>query len=178
MHSYTRALAVSFLAMSSFLGAPQAQAVTDYKSISAVACLPYGPNTLLSELSYTQKGITNPGTTNESVLCSIVSDGDQPWGPTAGASANWYAFYQAGAIPGRVACTAFVSNAAMSGNPVYSVTVNPANQLAGARNYLTLPLADTSNWGIGAPTMALCTITPKATLGGFTMSEGVITNTP
>lgn len=170
---------MSFIAIISCLSVPQAQAIQDYKAINAVICQPYGPNTLVSELSYTQKGVTNPGTTNESVLCSIVSDGDQAWSTTAGASANWYAFYQAGAIPGRVACTVFVSNAAIWSGPVYSVTINPANEMAGARNVLILPLADLSGaYGYGAPTVALCTITPKATLGGFTVHEKVITNTP
>ena len=179
MNTVARVATLSILAISCSLTATQAQAVEDYKAINAVVCQPYGPNTVVSELTYSQKGVTNPGTTNESVLCAINSDGDSAYSSTPGAGANMYAFYQAGSIPGRAACTLFVSNAAMVPGPVYSVTVNPANVPAGTRSALVLLLADTSGGLlIGAPSVALCTITPKATLAGFTFLESDITNKP
>lgn len=172
MQLVSRVAMLLTLAATGSLTAAPARALTDFKAVNAVDCQPYGPNTLTSELTYSQKGVTNPGTTNESVLCPIHSDSESAYSPNPGVSASLNAFYQAGNIPGRAACTVFVSNAAMASGPVYSVTVNPANVVAGARGKLTLDFADISGgWTIGAPSVALCTLTPKATLGGFTFYE-------
>ena len=64
---------------------------------------------------------------------------DTTYSSNAGKSAVLYAFYQAGAIPGRVACTVFVSNAAIVAGAVYWVTVNPANAAAGVRGSWACP---------------------------------------
>lgn len=156
-----------------------AHAANDRKAVNAANCQPYGPGTLASELTYDQRGITNPGTTNEAVLCVLPVDGDTVWSSTAGTSANAYVFYRAGAIAGKVACTAFVSSTAMVSGPTYSTSVSPSISAAYTRAYLTLQLADISgSWTIGAPTVLLCTITPKATLGGYTFNETVVTHLP
>lgn len=179
MSHYARLAALSFLGTLACLQASAAQATVDYKSVNAVMCQPYGPNTTASELSYNQKGISNPGTANESVLCAMSSDAEASWGTVAGGNAQIYAFFQTGAVPGRIACTAFVSSAAMANGPVYTITVNPADVAVNTRSQLALPLADTSTvWAIGAPTVILCTLTPKVTLGGFTIHEGVATDVP
>ena len=151
MNAYCRIATASMIALSSTLAVSPAQAI-DYKAINAVTCLPYGPNTTLSELTYNQKGITNPGTTNESVLCSVTSDAQVSYTTTPGESAQLNAFFQAGAIPGRAACTVWVSNSSMVSGPVYSMTLNPANSAAGERGYLVFDLADTSGiWGVAPP---------------------------
>lgn len=103
MNAITRVFALPLVVLGICMGAPEARAAADWKSITPSICQPYGPNTSASELSYTQKGITNPGTTNESVLCSLGSDGDSAWSNVNGGSGNIYVFYQVGGIPGRAA---------------------------------------------------------------------------
>jgi hypothetical protein len=175
--SHTIAAALVFLAAGSIM-AP-AHAASDFKAISPAGCHPYGPNTTDSELTYNQLGITNPGVTNESVLCSITTDGDTFWSSTPGTSATLYMWFRAGSTAGRVACTVWASNATMTSGATYSTTVNPSNSAAYARSFSTFSLADISGfWGGGPPLVALCTLTPKATLGGFTFREDIVTNTP
>ena len=154
-----------------------AGASLDYKLVDGTSCQPYGPGTTTAELTYNQLGITNPGTTNESVLCPMPSDGDVTWGPTPGASAGANVHYHVGAVAGRLACTAFVGKANIGGT-TYTVTVNPANSVAGTSSHLTLPLADSAGWGAGPPTVLLCTLTPKVTLAAIDFHEMVVTDTP
>lgn len=156
--------------------APAHAVADDWKNVVASVCLPYGPGTTFSELTYNQLGVTNPGTTNETVLCPIITDGDAGWSSTPG-SAYVFAFYRTGGIPGKVACTLFVSSATSASGPTYSLTSNPPNDPAATRNYLAFPLVDTSvSWSYAPPTVALCTLTPKASLGSFSFHETVITN--
>lgn len=154
-------------------------ASSDSKDIPASVCQPYGPGTTASELTYNQLGVTNPGITNESVLCPMTTDGELPWSSTPGGSAFVYAYYRTGASAGRVACTWFVSNSAVVPGPTYSVTANPGNIAANTRGLIGVDLADISDgWGRSPPTVALCTITPKTTLAIFLFQETVSTNVP
>lgn len=151
----------------------------DRKYIDATACQPYGPGTIAAELTYNQLGISNPGTTNESVLCPMPTDSESSWGSTVGAVGSVRVFFRAGSIPGRVACTVFISKASMSSGAVYTVTSNPPNSAANALTTLAINLADISgSWNVGPPAVLLCTLTPKVTLGGMYLDEQASTNTP
>ena len=67
----------------------------------------------------------------------------------------------------------------MDPGAVYSSTKNPPNSSANARAVLVVDLADVaSNWVAGPPTVLLCTLTPKATLGGIYLNENSLTDTP
>lgn len=172
------AVAILVLAVA-LAGSTSAQAISDWKNIAASSCQPYGPNTTVGELTYNQLGITNPGVTNESVLCPITTDGDNAWSSTAGTSAVIYVYFRTGAAIGRVVCTVFVSNAAMVSGPTYSVTSSLPDVAANTKAFAFLNLADISGgWTISPTTVALCTITPKTTLAGFLFRESVITNAP
>lgn len=176
----TTALIASAVIVGALTAGAPAKASDDYKTIDAATCQPYGPNTTASELVYNQLGVANPGVTNESVLCPLTTDGQVAWSSTAGVSAYMFVYYRAGATPGKVACTAFASKATINAGPVFSVTVNPsANLAANARDYLYFYLGETSGTWNTAPTLvALCTLTPKAVLGGFSLNETVPTNVP
>lgn len=151
----------------------------DWKYIDATACQPYGPGTVAAELTYNQLGISNPGTTNETVLCPMPTDSESSWSSYVGAIGSVFVHFRAGSIPGRVACTAFISKASMSSGAVFTVTSNPANSAANALTTLVINLADTSgSWSVGPPAVLLCTLTPKVTLGGIYLDEGASTNTP
>ena len=171
--------AVIFLALTA--SAPAEAAVRDAKQIDAATCQPYGPNTTASELVYNQLGVTNPGVTNESVLCPLTSDSETTWSASPGVSAYMYVYYRAGAIAGKAACTVFAGKVTTNSGTTYSVTDNPAvNTAANTRSSLEMPLADSigSIWAIAPPLVALCTLTPKVSLGSFALLEYAVTNTP
>jgi hypothetical protein len=152
---------------------PAAATIRDYKAFTSTECQPYGPGTTAAELTYNQLGITNPGATNETVICSTTSDSESVYADTA----QLFFWFRAGAIPGKVACTAFISSATMGTGTINTVSANPANVAASNRSVGTLTLNDTSAyWSIGAPVTVVCTITPKAILGGFTFREDALTN--
>jgi len=154
-------------------------AISDAKQISPMSCLPRGPNTVASELSYVPSyGITNPGTTPESVVCSILTDGEQQWSSTPATSAFIYVGYRNGAVPGNLACTAFAGTAVDTAAPIYSVSQSPAVSAAYARAYVYLQLADSTLGGYGQapPVTQLCTIAPKTTMGTIFFDEKMITN--
>ena len=175
-----KALAVMLTLGAVGLSPTAALAADDWKVIPASVCQPYGPGTTASELTYNQLGVTNPGVTNESVLCPITTDGEVAWSSTpAPSSAVIYAYYRTGAASGRVACTWFVSNAAVVSGPTYSVTANPGNIAANTRGLIGVVLVDISgDWGRSPPTVALCTLLPKTTLAIFSFQETVSTNVP
>lgn len=173
------AIAALVLVGASLVAAPVLATSYDRKSVDATSCEPYGPGTVAAELNYNQLGITNPGTTNESVMCPLSTDSETAWASTPGTTGLVTVYYRAGATPGRVACTAFVSKASMSAGAVYSITSNPVDSSANARGSFIMNLADTStDWGMGPPLVLLCTLTPKATLGGIYLQELAPTNSP
>jgi hypothetical protein len=169
------ALALCVLGLAAVLTPHVAGAASDFKIFTPAGCEAYGATTMPGELTYNQLGITNPGTTNETVICSLPVDSEVMWnGDTPKASV--FVFYRSGAVPGKVACTAFVGNSAMAPGTVATVSGNPANLPANTRDDFQLDLLDNSgSWGVGAPTTLICTLTPKATLGGFTFNEFVVT---
>lgn len=174
----TRAIPALVLLTSSFAIAP-AHATGDWKFVDGTSCQPYGPGTTSAELTYNQLGITNPGTTNESVMCPLPTDSESQWSTTPGVTAHVLVYFRSGAVPGRVACTAFVSKASMTAGAVFTLTANPANSLANSLGTLSMNLADINGgWGVGPPAVLLCTLTPKATLGGMYLLEQASTNTP
>lgn len=157
-----------------------AAAAYDRKHIDAASCQPYGPNTTASELVYNQLGVTNPGVANESVLCPLTTDGDVAWSASVGASATLFVYFRPGAAPGKVACTVFAGKVTTNDGTTYSVTSNPAtNTAANTRNLLVISLADSSaSWAMAPPLVALCTLTPKVSLGSFVLREELATQVP
>jgi hypothetical protein len=178
----TRAVATAhaFVAVAgALLPIRSATAALDMKQMTPAACQPFGPGTTASELTYNQLGITNPGISNETVICPFTTDSEFSW--TSGSTINSYlfVFYRAGGISGKVACTVFVNSTTVSSGAVYTVSANPNPVAANARGSIQLDLKDTSGkFSIGPPLAAVCTITPKAILGSFTLREQFVTNTP
>jgi hypothetical protein len=157
----------------------QTHAASDIKSIGPLGCQPYGPGTTISELIYNQTGISNPGTTNESVICQIQGDAEGSWSSTPGSSANLYVWYRAGSVSGKVACTAYTGSTAVAAGSTYSVAHNPTAVAAGIRDHYTIQLAEVSGaYGAAPPISMICTLTPKAILGTIFVEELVVTNTP
>ena len=169
--------ALIFLALTA--SAP-AEAVFDSKAIDAATCQPYGPNTTASELVYNQLGITNPGVTNESVLCPLTGDSDTAWSASPGVSASLFVFFRAGVTSGKVACTVFAGKVTTNTGATFSFTANPTvNTPANTRSNLFMGLADVSSgWNFAPPLVALCTLTPKVSLGSFVFTESTLTNSP
>jgi hypothetical protein len=180
----TSGLRIASATMVCLLGAtftPPADAVgLEIKAFSPNACQAMGPNTTISELTITVSGLYNPGTTNETVMCPLVTDAESAWTDTAGMSARVIVHYKAGSIAGKVYCTAYVGSGVYNMGPIYSLSYNPPNQLPGTRLYFGIDLAESSQSGYTtAPQVnLLCTISPKATLGTIFLREDMTTNVP
>jgi hypothetical protein len=159
--------------------APSAQAAEDWKAFSPTVCQPMGPGTTVAELTLNVSGLYNPGTTNETVMCPVMTDSEVPWSDMAGISAKVLVHYKAGAIAGKVFCTAYSGSGAVDQGPIYSLSYNPPNQPAGTRLYFYIDLAESGQGYLTSPQVnLLCTISPKATLGTIFLLETVSTNTP
>jgi hypothetical protein len=170
------AIAAVLLLLAMGFGATSAFAASDYKAVTPSLCAPYGTATTQNELVFTQLGVANPGTTNESVICTVPADAESSY---SGSDAVLYAWFRTGAVPGKVACTVFVNNATMSEGTVNTYSANPPNYGSNIRSVLTLYMTNPGGgWGIGAPTAVVCTLTPKAVLGGFTFLEVLPTDAP
>ena len=174
-------IASAIVLLSSALTALPAHAVSanDTKTISPTHCTPVGPGTTIDELTINSYGVFNPGVSNEQVLCEIRVDGDVTWTASAGMDAKLEIFYRAGAVSGKVACTAYSGSTVVLNGATYGLTYSPPYQLAGSRHYFFIDLAENSGlYGSAPPTNLLCTITPKAALGVIFLHEYVSTNIP
>jgi hypothetical protein len=156
---------------------PTMAASVDTKSISPSVCQPRGPDTTVSELTYSPYGITNPGSTNVSVICPINGDAEQSWGSETAGSPYVGIHYRAGAIAGFVGCTVFTGSAAFSALPTYSKSYTPPPSPANGRGSFHLSVADPSGSNATPPpTVLICTISPKATLGFIYLREPFATD--
>lgn len=156
-----------------------AAASQDYKSVSPMECLPRGPGTTFAELTYGPYGITNPGTSSESVICPIPGDSESGWTTTPGESASLVVYYRIGSVSGNISCTAFTGTTAVTSASGYSVSHASPTQAAGTRGFFLLSLADSSGILGGAPPASLvCTLSPKAALGWISFLETQETNVP
>jgi hypothetical protein len=162
------------------LFAGQAHSSTnDIKAISAALCQPFGPGTTIGELTYSQHGVTNPGTTNEMVICPITTDGDVHWSSSAGTSAYLEVYFRAGSVSGKAACTAYTGSIDINQGPFFSAAANPTPAAAGVRGVYLMNIAESSaGYGVAPPTVLICTLTPKASLGAIFLHETVSTNIP
>ncbi|MGH8028622.1 MAG: hypothetical protein ACREO3_01675 [Arenimonas sp.] len=171
-------IAAALVLLASVLGAPPTMAAADVKSISPMECLPRGPGTTASELTYGPYGITNPGTTNETVICPINVDSDGAW-PTTTGSAELFVYHRNGAVPGYVSCTAYVGSGAVSPNATYSESYTAPTTSAYARSYVHLNLAEPgATYSVGPPVSLICTLSPKVSLGWIFFREALVTDTP
>jgi hypothetical protein len=175
----TRAVLVALCTLVAAALAPPAHAIMDTKTINPVQCQALGPGTTPAELSLTVSGLTNPGDVSETVMCPLGTDGEQQWENSWGKSASLRVHFKAGAVAGKVQCTAFVGSGAVNVGPVASVSVNPANATAGTRGFFEMALLQSSPAHAFAPQLTLvCTISPKATLGSIVLYESAPTNVP
>jgi hypothetical protein len=158
---------------------PVQASTSDIKTISPTRCTPLGPGTTVAELTINSYGVFNPGDTNETVLCEIPVDSDVSWFATPGQSGIVRIDYRAGAIAGKVSCTAFAGSTVAVAGATFAETSSPATQAAGARGFYSLHLAEpTGLYTAAPPTNVQCTLTPKAALGSITLYEYETTNTP
>lgn len=97
MKSSTCRVAAAVTLVVGIIPSMPAWATSDWKSIDAMACQPYGPDTTSAELIYNQLGVSNPGTTNESVMCPISADADTAWVSTPGLSGIIDVYFRTGA---------------------------------------------------------------------------------
>lgn len=147
-------------------------AYADNKTIAATGCQPRVPNTAANEIRLTANGISNYSTVNKQVVCPLLKDLGTDW--TAENNQLVY-YFIAGPTAGRVACTSYVSGPAF-GAGYGTTTSSPANVPAGETGSATIVMLDPDdNFGI-APASLICTISPKATLGGFYLYESGDTN--
>jgi hypothetical protein len=133
----------------------------------------------MSELVYSQTGVYNPGTTNESVICEMPVDADHSWSSTPSNGTSLNVYFRAGSVSGKVACTAYTGSTGVLAGTTYSVANNPAGIAAGTRGNYVMQLAESSGlYGAAPPTNVICTLTPKATLAAIFLFEDISTNTP
>ena len=180
MNSFSSRSVLAALALLIAGFASQAAAIThDAKSISPMDCQARGPGTSASELTFGPYGITNPGSTSESVICPIPGDSDSGWSSTPGTSAYLFIYYRTGAVPGSVACSAFTSTAAVTASPSYSVSYSSYDIPASSRSNFALNLADNGSvYTVAPPATLVCTLSPKTALGWIFFQENLATNTP
>jgi hypothetical protein len=172
-----QAAAVALL-VSAFASTP-ASATGDSKSVSPMECLPRGPGTTFSELTYGPYGITNPGTTNETVICPLPGDSESPWTANLGESAFLFVYYRTGAVSGTVSCSAFTGTAVTTAGATFSTSYTTPSMPANTRSNFILNLAETSGgYGYAPPGTLICTLSPKAALGWIFFRETTSTNTP
>lgn len=161
------------------LATQTAAAASDVKSISPMDCLPRGPGTTVNELTYGPYGITNPGTTTESVICPINGDSESHWSSTPGVGAYLEVYYRTGSEAGNLSYSAFVGTAATTPLPTYTVSHTSATQPANTRDQFTLDLADVSGYyGIAPAASLVCTLAPKVGLGWIYLREYLATDVP
>lgn len=170
---------LALTALTLLFASQAAFAASDGKSVSPMVCQARGPGTTASELTFGPYGITNPGTTNETVICPLPGDSDVKWSAIAGGSAYVYVFYRTGAQTGTVACTAFTSTAAVTANATYSVSYSATDIPANTRSNFQLNLAEAGNSYSGAPpAVVVCTLSPKTALGWMYFRETEATDAP
>jgi hypothetical protein len=175
IHAVAAALAI----LAGSLAATPAVALEDAKGISPNICMPRGPGTTVNELTYGPYGVTNPGDTNETVLCAISGDSDDTWSATTGASAYVYVHYRTGAVSGSVSCSAFAGSAVTTSSPTFSSSATSGVSPANYRGSFYIGLADVSqSYGSAPPTVIICTLSPKAAIGWLYFKEYTVTNTP
>jgi hypothetical protein len=146
-------------------GATQ-QLSTDTKTQHPLTCLPKGPGTTAAELSVSVAGITNPGATDETVLCPVLTDTELTWNSEDPTNATINVGYRPGAVAGRITCTAFV--VAPNGSPIGSSTVVSTLQAAnGGHAQINITLAGPAFevFNTSKPVLSVaCLLTPKVTL--------------
>jgi hypothetical protein len=181
MNSYGRRIACASL-LCVFAGAlaPIATAAEDWKAFSPTVCQPLGPNTTVTELTLNVSGLYNPGTTNETVMCPLMTDGETAWDFETEINGKLRVHYKAGSVAGKVYCTLYTGSGAVNVGPIYTTSYNPANAVAGTRDSFELLVAESSQMYTTSPQVnLLCTISPKATLGTiFLWETSIQTNIP
>ena len=172
--------AATLVALVGALSASPTMAAEDNKSISPSTCQPRGPDTTASELTYSPYGLTNPGSTNVTVICPINGDTESSWGTSVVAGSPYLAiYYRAGAIAGSVGCTVYTGSSVVVTGATYSSSYSPPPAPANTRGTFQLNLAEASGlYGNAPPTVLVCTISPKATLGWIYFREKTATDEP
>jgi hypothetical protein len=172
--------AAALVALVASVSASPTMAAVDSKSISPSTCQPRGPDTTASELTYSPYGLTNPGSSNVTVICPINGDTESNWGTTETVDSPYLSvYYRAGAIAGSVGCTVFTGSSVVATAPTYSKSYTPAPAPANTRANFRLNLVEASGlYAVAPPTVLVCTISPKATLGWIYLKETSVTHVP
>jgi hypothetical protein len=150
-------------------------ATQDFKFVSALACIPFTPNTQAGELQITTAGIYNPGTSTERVLCPMPRDQDDPYLQN---DTDVTVYYRGLGAPGRVTCTLYVGSVYMQPTAIYTNTVVGNSVGNGGRDHLVIVGATQDQNYLTSPTVVLCSLEPKMAIAGLFFFEGGPTNTP
>lgn len=141
----------------------------DAKTIAATACEPKVPNTAAQEIRLMANGVANYADTAKSVVCPLPKDSIADW---LTENAFLEAYFTTGSVSGSVSCTVYMGGAAFGGG--YSTATQASPVLpANTNGFIHIALNDSMGAGdIGStPGSVLCTLPPKATLGGFYLLE-------
>lgn len=171
-HSAVACASLVFLALA--LPSTPAEAGFDFKTIHGSQCLPRGPGTTTAEVTIGAYGIANPGETDESVICTLPVDSEDPWT----GSNELFVRYRAGSVPGRITCTVFTGAVGAQDEAVTSYSSISALQAAGSPATQLALAVPTNTWaGIGSPAVSVvCVMSPKVKIGSLIFREFNATN--
>jgi hypothetical protein len=166
------------IALAVFAPANSAGAADDWKAVHGSECIAAGANTTPAELAKGAYGVSNPGSTDELVICPLPVDAETPWSESAESTVQ--VRFRAGAVAGRIICSVFNGAAGAQDAPVVTATytsiVRPANSRVATLD-LTVP-APPAAGGTYTPVPPLsvaCILGPKIKLGGLFLHERVPT---
>jgi hypothetical protein len=151
----------------------------DTKTIHPTQCVASGANTTTAELSFGSFGVSNPGTTDETITCPLPIDIEEPWDfltyPTP-VHVHW----RTGSVPGRIVCTLFSGSIATQDGAVTSYTFTSDTLPANSITSETAGGLAEPNWSDTTPpapvASVVCLLGPKTKIGGFFMFERHATN--
>jgi hypothetical protein len=174
------ALAVAVAAIAAVT--PASAVVYDYKSVHGSQCVAGGENTTATELSYGSFGVSNPGITDEMVICPIPIDIESQWLTTQTNPTQMIVRYRTGSVPGRIICTTYSGSIAAQEGAVTSITstsnMQPANSIT---NELGVS-PPKPNWGYTTPPVppvsVACVLGPKTKIGAIYFVELKATHQP
>jgi hypothetical protein len=175
-------IACALVAAAAVLMPAAAVTTNEYKAIHGAECRANGTSTTSAEVSVGSFGISNPGATDETVICPMPIDDEELWQQTGTDPTHVVVQWRTGNAPGRIACTAFSGSVAAQEGTVTSSSstsnTNAANSIT-SQVAVQLPAADWFGESLPTPVATLvCVLGPKTKIGGIFMVETHQTNQP
>lgn len=152
-----------------------AYAATDWKTYSGIVCQPIGTTTA-ADLTVSGFGVTNKSAITQRVICPLVQDHEDGWGAATNI-AQIYLGHSAGAIPGTVDCTFYYGTTGVGFVTKHVALTIPANTSQAGAASVTFDSAPVGGYP-GYAIAAYCSVSSKATVNAFWISESGATNIP